>query len=163
MAAPRKNIDWEKVEAEYRAGRLSLREIGATFGCSDTAVRKKAKREGWKRDLAARIKAKDKKVIIPAIEDDFGREGFIYVIYLDDSADERFYKIGMAKAFTPRFMTHQCASPFDICVACAFFVENMRAEERYLHNRFADNRVRGEWFKLSREDIAEISKRAILT
>ena len=48
--SPRKNIDWEKIEAAYRAGRLSLREIGAEYGCSDTAIRKKAKKEEPKKD-----------------------------------------------------------------------------------------------------------------
>lgn len=38
MAEERKKNDWEKIEAAYRIGRLSLREIGATFGCSDTEV-----------------------------------------------------------------------------------------------------------------------------
>lgn len=58
MAEPRKQIDWEKVEAEYRAGIKSLREIGAEFGVSHVAVDKKAKRQGWVRDLSAKIKAK---------------------------------------------------------------------------------------------------------
>lgn len=58
MAEPRKNIDWEKIEAAYRAGRLSLREIGAEYGCSDTAIRKKAKKEGWERDLSSKIESK---------------------------------------------------------------------------------------------------------
>lgn len=56
--SPRKNIDWEKIEAAYRAGRLSLREIGAEYGCSDTAIRKKAKKEDWERDLSSKIESK---------------------------------------------------------------------------------------------------------
>lgn len=51
-------IDWEKVEREYRAAILSLREIGAANGCSHVAVAKKAKAEGWQRDLNAKIQAK---------------------------------------------------------------------------------------------------------
>lgn len=42
----------------YRAGVLSLRQIGAEYGISDTAIRKRAKRDGWGRDLSERVKAK---------------------------------------------------------------------------------------------------------
>ena len=58
MATPRKKVDWEKIEAAYRAGRLSLREIGAEYGVSHVAINKKAKKEEWSRDLSAKIKAK---------------------------------------------------------------------------------------------------------
>ena len=48
-------FDWEKIEAEYRAGVLSLREIARIHGCTDTAIRKKAKACGWTRDLSKKI------------------------------------------------------------------------------------------------------------
>ena len=160
--ADKKQIDWERIELEYRAGLLSVREIAASHGITHGAINKRSKRDGWEHDLTARIRAKADAVIIPRDVDEFKREGFIYVIYIDDSSGDRFCKIGMAKAFTPRFMAHQCASPFEIGVACAFFVANMRAEEKYLHQKFSSKRVRGEWFKLSHDDIVEISKRSVL-
>lgn len=54
-AAERKQLDWERIGIEYRAGKLSLREIASTHGCSEGAIRKRAKRDGWQRDLAAKI------------------------------------------------------------------------------------------------------------
>jgi hypothetical protein len=51
-----KPIDWEAVERAYRAGMLSLREIAAQHGLSDTAIRKRAKRDGWARDLTAKVR-----------------------------------------------------------------------------------------------------------
>lgn len=54
----KKIIDWEKIELEYRAGVRSLREIASEHGVSDTAIRKRAKRDDWSRDLSAKIKAK---------------------------------------------------------------------------------------------------------
>ena len=54
----RQVIDWERIEADYRAGLLSVREIAASQGVSHTAIQKKAKAGGWDRDLAAKIKAK---------------------------------------------------------------------------------------------------------
>lgn len=50
--------DWEAVERDYRAGILSVREIAASFGISHTAIQKRAKANGWERDLKAKIKAK---------------------------------------------------------------------------------------------------------
>ncbi|MEE4087531.1 hypothetical protein [Pseudomonas viridiflava] len=50
--------DWELIETLYRAGILSVREIGAAQGVSHTAIQKKAKAGSWERDLKAKIKAK---------------------------------------------------------------------------------------------------------
>ena len=50
--------DWEKIEFDYRAGFLSVREIASSSGVSHVAISKKAKKEGWVRDLSAKIKAK---------------------------------------------------------------------------------------------------------
>lgn len=50
--------DWERIEADYRAGILSLREIAEPFSITHTAIRKRAEREGWTRDLTAKIRAK---------------------------------------------------------------------------------------------------------
>lgn len=56
--APRSKAapDWERIEADYRAGVLSLREIAAADGnVTEGAIRKRAKRDLWERDLQAKI------------------------------------------------------------------------------------------------------------
>lgn len=50
--------DWERIEADYRAGLLSVREIAAANGISHVAIAKRAKRDGWERDLSKRIQDK---------------------------------------------------------------------------------------------------------
>lgn len=51
--------DWERIEGDYRAGLLSLREIATRDGnVTEGAIRKKAKTNGWERDLGARIQAR---------------------------------------------------------------------------------------------------------
>lgn len=51
--------DWERIEADYRAGVLSLRELAAQHpGTNHVAISRRAKREGWSRDLNARIQAR---------------------------------------------------------------------------------------------------------
>lgn len=50
--------DWERIEQDYRAGVLSIREIAAQHSITDTAIRKRAKLQGWERDIAAKAQAK---------------------------------------------------------------------------------------------------------
>jgi len=49
--------DWEKIEAEYRAGALSVREIGKRNGVSHTGINKRAKGKGWTRNLINKVRA----------------------------------------------------------------------------------------------------------
>ena len=58
QGAKRPKVDWESVGREYRIGGRSLRDIGAEFGCSEGAIRKKAKPEEWTRDLSAKINSR---------------------------------------------------------------------------------------------------------
>lgn len=55
--------DWERIEAEYRAGVLSVREIASSQGISHTAIQKRAKAESWERDLGAKIRAKADRLV----------------------------------------------------------------------------------------------------
>ena len=50
--------DWERIELDYRAGIKTLRQIADEHGISHVAVAKRAKRDGWTRDLAGKIQAK---------------------------------------------------------------------------------------------------------
>lgn len=52
----RKPVDWERVEAEYRAGILSLREIAARHGVSHTLIRRHATHGKWTRDLTPKVR-----------------------------------------------------------------------------------------------------------
>jgi hypothetical protein len=54
----KKAPDWERIEHDYRAGILSVREIAQAQGVSHTAINKKAKAQKWERDLKAAIQAK---------------------------------------------------------------------------------------------------------
>lgn len=59
MATP----DWEAIESAYRAGLMSTREIASQHGITHTAINKRAKKEGWERDLKAKIKAKAESLV----------------------------------------------------------------------------------------------------
>ncbi|MGH8446877.1 MAG: hypothetical protein ACREVL_16515 [Solimonas sp.] len=51
----KKPADWELAERLFRAGQLSLRLIAAQCRVTEGAIRKKAKKDGWKRDLTGKV------------------------------------------------------------------------------------------------------------
>ena len=57
-------VDWERIEVEYRAGVLSLREIAVAHpGTSHMAIARRAKKEAWTRDLQAKIQARAEAIV----------------------------------------------------------------------------------------------------
>ena len=50
--------DWERIELDYRAGIKTLRQIADENSITHGAINKRAKRDGWERDLSQKIKAK---------------------------------------------------------------------------------------------------------
>lgn len=50
--------DWERIELDYRAGVKTLRQIADEHGITHGAINKRAKRDGWERDLAEKIQQK---------------------------------------------------------------------------------------------------------
>ena len=55
--AEKKPIDWEAIETDYRAGIKSLRVMATEYGVSHVAIKKRADKEEWVKDLSAKIKA----------------------------------------------------------------------------------------------------------
>jgi hypothetical protein len=50
----KQNVDWEKVEMEFRAGMLSVRSFARNYNVVERTIRRRAKRDNWLRDLADR-------------------------------------------------------------------------------------------------------------
>lgn len=48
---PRDDIDWVLLEGEYRAGLSNNYQLAARYSCSEGAIRLRAKRYGWTRDI----------------------------------------------------------------------------------------------------------------
>lgn len=59
-------IDWAAIERDYRAGRDSLRAIGLRHGISHVSINKRAKRDGWVRDLSHKIAEKANELVTKA-------------------------------------------------------------------------------------------------
>ena len=64
---PRKDVDWTKIESDYRAGILSVREIAREANLSEGAVRKRAKANGWERDLTEQVRAKTRQKLVESL------------------------------------------------------------------------------------------------
>lgn len=58
IMSSRKSTDWESIERDFRAGVLSIREVAKLHEVSEGAIRKKAKSQGWERDLTDRVNKK---------------------------------------------------------------------------------------------------------
>lgn len=58
MTNQKTDVNWEQIEADYRAGIKSLRQIAQAFGVGESTIRKYAKKYGWTRDLNPKIHAK---------------------------------------------------------------------------------------------------------
>lgn len=156
MSAEKKIIDWETLSVHYRAGIRSLKDMGIEFDVSDAAIIKKARKEGWTRDILTKPVKRTERA------DDKSKPGYIYVLQLLDTAGKPFYKIGMALNPEERVSSHKCSSPFNLEIAVSYYVGNMRREESVLHSMFDAQRVRGEWFTLSGDDLDTIALRARL-
>lgn len=55
--------DWERIELDYRAGIKTLRQIAGENSISEGAIRKRAKRDDWTRDLSERIQDKAEQLV----------------------------------------------------------------------------------------------------
>lgn len=55
---PRRLIDWDLIQRLFIANQLTIRQIAKECGVSDAAIRKRAKANGWVRDLSGPIKAR---------------------------------------------------------------------------------------------------------
>lgn len=63
----KKAPDWERIELDYRAGIKTLRQIADENGITHGAINKRAKRDGWERDLSEKINAKADALVSKAL------------------------------------------------------------------------------------------------
>lgn len=59
--------DWERIELDYRAGIKTLRQIADEHGITHGAINKRARRNGWERDLSGKINAKADALVSKAL------------------------------------------------------------------------------------------------
>ena len=74
------------------------------------------------------------------------KQVFIYVIRVFD-----FVKIGRASDVTSRLASIQTSLPVEVELIALF--KGVSSDEEQLHARFATSHVRGEWFRLSDDEL----------
>lgn len=52
----RSKADWEAIEREYRAGQISVNALAKSYGITEGAIRKRAKKESWPRDMTQAVR-----------------------------------------------------------------------------------------------------------
>jgi hypothetical protein len=83
------------------------------------------------------------------------RGGFVYLVYF---GYEDIYKIGFAQDVEKRVKEFGSVvmSPFEMRIEHVIETDDKYVIESSLHEYFAEKHMRGEWFRLSPEDVAMI-------
>lgn len=76
--------------------------------------------------------------------------GFIYLVHIKGS---NFYKIGYTKNVIKRLATLQTANALELVIVERFFSLKARYLEKEIHKYYESQRVRGEWFQFSEEQV----------
>jgi hypothetical protein len=75
-------------------------------------------------------------------------EGYVYII-----KSAGIYKIGRCKSTKSRFKTYKTENPHPIKIILQEKVSDYMGVEDHLLGMFKDKKVRGEWFKLDKNDL----------
>lgn len=75
-------------------------------------------------------------------------------VYLIQSQEDGYYKIGVSKHPNKRVKEHQTGNPSELKVVHTYLSEHARKIETTLKNRYSYLKKEGEWFDLSiKEDV----------
>lgn len=92
--------------------------------------------------------------VTPILEGRNAEAGFIYCLH--DGVGH--YKIGRTKQLHRRLHQITTQPPFPIQLEFAFRATDAITFEAHLHDRLAEHRLRGEWFTLTKDQIAEVCR-----
>lgn len=147
--------DWPRIEADFRAGIKSLRQIGSEHGVSEGAIRKRAKKEEWTRDLEKRIQAKaDELVRNEAVRNTVRSEGDAYRMTTPEKklAEKEVVEVNAQLQFQVRMQSREDVLRLEKIVRTL-----MGELEAYTNDRAALEEL-GEWVaERMDEDIREHS------
>lgn len=97
----------------------------------------------------------DSDEILPSVNDELG---FVYLLHF--GGDE--YKIGCSNNVERRFREIKTQMPYDGKIIHAIETGDPQGIEAYWHQFFKEKRLKGEWFKLSANDVRYFKKRKLM-
>ncbi|SDH86310.1 hypothetical protein [Propionivibrio dicarboxylicus] len=65
--ARRNDLDWDLIETEWRVAQLSIRQIAEKHGTEASTITRRAKKNGWTRDLTEAVRAATKAKVRNAV------------------------------------------------------------------------------------------------
>ena len=77
-------------------------------------------------------------------------------LYLIHAKTTTWYKIGVTGNIDKRLAQLQTSTPLDLEVIAHCVCHNAYGAEAYLHEQYKDNKVKGEWFSLSEDEITTL-------
>jgi len=82
------------------------------------------------------------------------KDGYIYLV----ATENNDFKIGRSHDIPSRLKAFSTQPPFEYDLIHAFEADNASDAEKRLHNRYQDRHIKGEWFRLSNDDVAAICR-----
>lgn len=79
------------------------------------------------------------------------------IVYLVQCANYPYYKIGITKELDARMSHFKTSNPFPVHVIDTLEIDIASQVEMLLQQKYEDKNMHGEWFKLEKEDIENIS------
>lgn len=80
--------------------------------------------------------------------------GYVYILHCIGT---NFYKIGVSQHSPEgRLATLQVGNPYELQMSHCVKLEDYGAVENQLHGTFESKRIRGEWFKLGKDDLIKL-------
>jgi hypothetical protein len=80
------------------------------------------------------------------------RHGYVYLL----DSQIGVWKIGRSSVPVKRISTLEVKLPYDLEVIALIETKDMYGLESHMHNKYAAKRVKGEWFRLSSEEVEYI-------
>lgn len=80
------------------------------------------------------------------------QSGFVYLLKAGDDV----YKIGCTTVPDDRITTFGVKLPFEVEIIALIQTNDMKATEKELHSRYENKRIKGEFFRLSPDDVSSI-------
>ena len=102
-------------------------------------------------DYLANVKPTRRTGASPDVDEAEGSSALGYVYLHRHGTD---YKIGFTRSLNKRGRQIQIELPQEVELVHSILTDDPAGVEGYWHKRFADKRTRGEWFKLTKADVA---------